>query len=332
MPTTPNRQIRYPEGPDAPNVPLDMSEMAADLDNVTSLYSGTLVARGNASTDPGTAKGSPGSFYYATDTGELFASLGGAWIKVTTEPGIPIGGMIDYDGLNDPADTRFVLADGRVLDPAAYPAYCAQVGTRNNVAGDADTVRRVFDSRGAVTVAPDNMGTSQGAANRMGNNPRTLGLHGGVPDVKLVASQSGMPSHNHADTFDVTLFGSFNTGTENQSLNHGHALIIAGAAVAPAAHVLAYAGGVQAVPNSGQGAGPFNFPHSTADGWGGTSGVHGHPGSEAVATSPPAHNHTVPAHKHDITGSVSAAAAKDAVDTHTNLQPYAVANKIIRVK
>lgn len=197
---TTNRQNRYPVGADAVNVPGDMQNLANDLDNVANIYTGTFAARPAAVATAGHGSANPGSFYYATDTGELFINIAGSWVKITTEAGIPIGAMIATATIGDPADTRFLLADGRALARTGqYAALFTAIGTTYGT-GDGSTTFNIPDRRGRVSVGQDNMGTAAGAAGRLPNSNRALGQNGGAERVTLAATESGLPTHAHSVT------------------------------------------------------------------------------------------------------------------------------------
>jgi hypothetical protein len=71
--TTPRYVLRYPVAADADNVPLDMLNLATDLDNKMVGYSqGTLASR--------PAAGVSGREYRATDTGQVYIDIGTAWL------------------------------------------------------------------------------------------------------------------------------------------------------------------------------------------------------------------------------------------------------------
>lgn len=203
MATTPNRANRYPVGTDAANVPQRIQDLATDLDNVANIYSGTLASMPAASAAPGHGAGSPGSFWLTSDTGELFVSMVGAWIKVTTEPGVPLGGMIDYAGVGDPADTRYMLAEGRALARAGiYAPLFTAIGTAYG-AGDGSTTFNIPDKRGRVSVGQDNMGTAQGAAGRIPNTANTRGQGHGEELHASTPNETPVKGHGHADTIAV---------------------------------------------------------------------------------------------------------------------------------
>lgn len=195
--TTTNRANRYPAGGDAANVPQDIQNLATDLDNVANIYTGTLAGRPAASAAAGHGAGNAGSFYYATDTGELFVSIAGAWIKVTTEPGIPLGAQIPYGGSGDPADTRFLLADGRALARAGqYAPLFAVISTTYGV-GDGSTTFNLPDKRGRVSVGADNMGTAAGAGNRLTTTLKARGQVNGEEFHLLTSDETGVRDHQH---------------------------------------------------------------------------------------------------------------------------------------
>jgi microcystin-dependent protein len=105
---------------------------------------------------------------------------------VSTPPVVPVGSLVDYVGSADPADTRYVIANGRSLLRADYTALFALIGTTY---GSVDgTHFNLPDLRGRTTV-----GAGQGA----GLTNRTLGATGGAEDVLLTANQSGLRAHAH---------------------------------------------------------------------------------------------------------------------------------------
>jgi hypothetical protein len=258
--------------------------------------------------------------YWATDKLTMYRDTGSAWQALTIEDlavttaklaaasvtqakigadvgTVPVGGQIAWSGDGDPADTNYLLAEGRLIASASYPAFDALAGTAAPVAskhkynGGIDPgggMVRIPDKRGRVIVGSDTMGTAQGAAGRLPNSNRTPGSNGGEERHTLASTESGVASHAHGDTFSVL-----------------------SANVAASAHVIPQAGGVTlALLGSGQ-TSPFqSVPNSTADSWTGISG----------------------AHTHALTGSVAAAAAASALAGHNNLQPYEVDNVIVRVK
>jgi microcystin-dependent protein len=190
MATTPNRAIRFPAGSDVPDVPLDISHTATDLDAVANCYFGTFAARGATVSGASHAKGSAGSFYVATDTGQIFVSTGTAWIDLGAGPPIPIGSSLEYGGAGDPTDNRFLLEDGRSLNSTTdttLASLFAVIGT--TYGGTGASAFNLPDNRGSVTVSPDNMGTVAGAAGRLPNNPNGRGNRGGEERHTLSAAE-----------------------------------------------------------------------------------------------------------------------------------------------
>jgi hypothetical protein len=94
----------------------------ATLDNAAIFASGTFASRPAASA-------LAGKLYYATDTGALYLSVGGVWVTITTGPEVPLGSSLDYAGSADPADTRFLLEDGRAISRSTYSALFSLIGT-----------------------------------------------------------------------------------------------------------------------------------------------------------------------------------------------------------
>jgi microcystin-dependent protein len=209
--TTTQRQYRYAELSDAPpDVKVVSKNLADDLDATTNLYSGSLASRGAASAAAGHAQGSPGSFYYATDTNQLFLSLGGAWIEINMGPPVPLGGTIDYAGSGDPSDTRWLLADGRSLLRAG--TYAALFGVIGTTYGSADgTHFNIPDLRGRVSVGTDNMGTAAGAAARIVTAAHGLGNSGGneshvLVDANLPANKLWLYQNNTGGSMSLVNF------------------------------------------------------------------------------------------------------------------------------
>jgi microcystin-dependent protein len=213
MPTnTTGRGLPVAALADVPDANVLNNQLATALDAVASIYFGTLAARGPASSTAGTAKGAPGTFYWASDTSQLSLSFGGVWIDLGGASGapIPIGGAIEYGGAGDPTDARWLLEDGRAISRTTYAALFTALGTTYG-AGDGSTTFNIPDSRGRVTVGPDNMGTAAGAASRL-TSGSGRGNSGGEEQHVLLPAEAAIRNHTHSGT----------TGIENSSLAHTH--------------------------------------------------------------------------------------------------------------
>lgn len=299
MPTTsPGRGLITPnlnelaDGPDA------LSDLALQLDRVLSISAGTLAARPTANSTGGTVIGNIGTMYLATDTNQLFVNVTGAWLEINMGPTIPIGASIEWGGAGDPADTRWLLEDGRALTrTGTYAALFAVLSTTYG-AGNGSTTFNIPDSRGRVTVGPDNMGTAQGAASRLagfGGGGTGRGGTGGNESVAITAAQTGIRNHAHSGT----------TGNENSSLSHNHPAPYQRFMIHRAGDVMSgTTPGVSTVFVSLVGAGA-----DPADGTGS-----GGPG----------------AHTHNFT-SGNPNGGEQSGAAHGNMMPYVVKNKIIRV-
>jgi microcystin-dependent protein len=320
MGTSAKRLIRYPELNEVADVPADLTEMAADLDDAAYIFLGTLANLGAASAAAGHVKGSPLTFYYATDSKQLFLSVSAAWVEINMGPQVPIGGSIEYAGAADPADTRWLLEDGRVLVRATYPDLFDVIGTTFNVGGEAATDFRIPDARGRVTVGADNMGTAQGAAGRLPNSNRVRGQSGGEEYHLLSAAESGLPAHGHAHTIAISNAGSHSHGGATASADpvHNH-----GTANAPNSGFEWN----ELTTNVGSGGTVVNLPYTL-----GFGDIWTRFTTEAASI---AHAHGISAdgvHNHGVTGGVTNAAAAAAANAHNNMQPYQVKNRLIRVK
>jgi hypothetical protein len=205
---------------------------------------------------------------------------------------VPIGGELGYWGTSDPSGGRFLLADGRLIDRAtpAGAAFYAEVGHACNGGVDPGANKvRIPDSRGRVSVGTDNMGTAQGAANRLTTNNQR-GQTGGAESVTLTAAQSGVNGSG-----STTSSGGATTGNPDD-VDHSH--------------------NFQAVALSG-GSGTEAFQGLTGPATRTDGGVHA---SSPLLT----HKHSTPDHVHPLT-------ARNADSAHTNMPPYQVKNKIVRV-
>lgn len=165
------------------------------------LVPGTFAARPAAA-------GNDGRFYLANDVGIVYLSDGTNWIEISRGGGsVPIGGMLDYAGAGDPADSRYLLADGRALSRTTFAAAFAVMGTTHG-AGDGSTTFNIPDFRGRSAVGPDNMGTGTSAAGRMASN-NTRGASGGA-ETKVIGT-ANLPAHTHDQGTLVTASGGAHT-------------------------------------------------------------------------------------------------------------------------
>lgn len=182
MATTPRWGLHYPEGTDAPDVPLWMQELATDLDDVAKDDQGTLALRPSA--------GKRGSYYYATDTGRLFRDNGTSWDEISIASSI--SAAIHQPGdmkatARATAPTGWLLCDGSNVSRSTYAALFAAIGT-NFGGGDGSTTFGLPDMRGRVPVGVD------GSAGRL-SAADALGSSGG--EEKHTLSITEMPAHNH---------------------------------------------------------------------------------------------------------------------------------------
>jgi hypothetical protein len=179
---TPNRGLVAPALTDTADGPDALDDLRQQLDNIAGIGWSTLAARPIAVGTVGTALGCPGTFHWSTDTNQLALSVGGQWIDLSgaSAPPIPIGAALEYAGNGDPSDSRFLLEDGRELLRAGTYAPLYSITGNTYGAGNGSTTFNLPDSRGRVTVGPDNMGTSRGAAGRLPSHPGGRGNVGGA--------------------------------------------------------------------------------------------------------------------------------------------------------
>lgn len=118
-----------------------------------------------------------------------------------------VGTSRSWTGDGDPVDTRYLLAEGRLIASASYPIFDAQAGGKaiagkthkyNGGVDPGGGMVRIPDKRGRASVGADNMGTAQGAASRLttakGHN-NVIGQNGGFERHQLAATESGVPAH-----------------------------------------------------------------------------------------------------------------------------------------
>lgn len=301
-----------------------ITEISNTLDSAAIFAKGTLAARPSAAA-------LDGKLYIATDTGAVYLSDGSAWLELATGAPVPIGGSIEYGGSTDPADTRFLLEDGRAISRATYSVAFGILGTAYG-AGNGTTTFNIPDSRGRGSVAPDDMGTAAGAAGRMASN-NTRGATSGSETKTLVSGN--LPAHAHDQgtlvndttgshdhtfgtlavtgdgahthgigSYAVAGSGTLTTGTE--SADHIHSGTT-GAESAFHSHIYQYPNSI-AVQRGIQDqnvAGPTN--HAVGSGNESASHVH----AFATGGRSAAHTHTVASHAHTLSGSSASA-------THTH--------------
>lgn len=323
-----------------------ITEIANTLDDAALFLDDVFASRPAAGSTPA------GTFFRATDTGNLYLCTGAAWVAITTGAEVPIGGSLDYAGSGDPADTRFLLEDGRAISRATYATLFGIISTTYG-AGNGTTTFNIPDSRGRVSVGPDDMGTAAGAAGRLASN-KTLGAVGGAETKALATGE--LPVHAHAvgtlatasdgahdhavgtlatasdgaHTHSVSITSGGNSVDHTHNMAHDHPVQV-GTNSAGSSGVFGSNGVVSADVGGGGIGGPVKFYFgSTA----GQSTGHTHAVSGATASGG-THTHTISgsvasngAHTHTLTGSTANTGSGTAFNI---MQPYVVKNKIIRV-
>lgn len=302
---TPNRGLPAPALTDTADGPDAVDDLRDALDNVAGIGWDTLALRPAATATVGTAIGCPGTFFWATDTSQLSLSVAGQWIDLSgaSAPPIPIGASLEYAGNGDPTDSRFLLEDGRELLRAGTYAPLFAITSTTYGAGNGSTTFNIPDSRGRVTVGPDNMGTARGAAGRVPNNPNGRGNVGGADVHTHVCSGvdhlhfiSGV-DHLHAagSLYAVDHAHGFGTGSANRGQSS----------------------------SAGPGGGQESLAYTNHQHFGTTNGS----GNLAVGGASAAADRSL-AH---WSGASDRSLAFTSNSTST-MQPYVVKNKIIRVR
>jgi microcystin-dependent protein len=311
MPTnTPGRALPVAALPDVPDANVLASQLATALDRVLSGDGGTLASRPAASAAIGTAIGRPFTFYWASDTSQLFFSFGGAWIDLSgaSGPPIPLGASLEYAGSGDPSDSRFLLEDGRALARAGQYAPLFGVLSTTYGAGDGSTTFNIPDSRGRATVSPDNMGTGTGAAGRLPNSPSGRGNVGGS---ELHAHAGSSPDHTHY----VPVQDHLHAAGSLYTADHAHG----GGSIFVSGHSRGWN-----IPTASGALEAVAFANSVSGvGGGATAGS----GNIAIGGYTGASDRSLPVYSYGADRSL--AFTTSSVST---LQPYVVKNKIIRVR
>jgi microcystin-dependent protein len=197
------------------------------LTNCTGLTTSGLVA--DAVTLDKMAGGSPGELISYDGSGNPVTVGAGAIGTVLTGQGgsdpptfqvvLPAGLVSPYAGTTAPSG--WLLCAGQAVSRTTYADLFTAIGTTYGV-GNGSTTFNLPDLRGRVAAGKDNMnGSSAGiltSALAGGVDGDTLGATGGDEGHLLLASQSGLPQHNHLDN---TSDGSSNTqtGAANRPVN-----------------------------------------------------------------------------------------------------------------
>ncbi|MET0604186.1 MAG: hypothetical protein ABW167_19535 [Baekduia sp.] len=142
-----------------------------------------------------------------------------------------VGVQQPWTGDGDPVDTRYLLAEGRLIASASYPVYDAQAGGKaiagkthkyNGGVDPGGGMVRIPDKRGRASVGADNMGTAQGAASRLttakGHN-NAHGQNGGAERHQLVIAE--MAAHNHSGVSGAPSTVAHNHGFQAVALSGG---------------------------------------------------------------------------------------------------------------
>lgn len=166
---TPLRQRPYPAETDAPDVAADIQALALSLDNAPNVTQGTLANR------PSTGMVAGDRYYVKgdstlTNNGIEWIYDGSSWVEIGGET--PIGSCVIYFGQSDPADTNWLIADGRSLSSDQYPVLAAVIG--NGYGPSTSTTFSLPDMRQRFPLGKKAAGASGSGAN--------LGEKGGAID------------------------------------------------------------------------------------------------------------------------------------------------------
>lgn len=132
------------------------------------------------------------------------------WGTPTESDLMPVSAVIEYAGITEPADGKWLFADGRALERADYPELFAAIGTTYATGGETITQFRIPDRRGRV-----GMGANPAAAGGLPIHP--LGERFGEETHLLTTAE--MPAHSHT----ITVTGTAHSHSTSVSTNtHNH--------------------------------------------------------------------------------------------------------------
>ena len=174
MPDAPSTRLHLPapSDTDPADVPVDILALRDALDAITAVF-----LQGAQGAMP--AAGTPGRWYFATDTKTVYYDDGATWQTPTAAAGdLKVSG-------GSKVPTGYLLCDGAPYARTDYANLYSVIGVAFG-AGDGTTTFNVPDLRGRVP-----MGAGAGA----GLTARALGARGGEESHVLSAAE--MPSHGH---------------------------------------------------------------------------------------------------------------------------------------
>lgn len=209
MGNTTRFNLPYPEGPD--QIGTTRPEGFKDLaDALASVMAGW--GSGNAADRP--TAGTPGRFYYATDTGVLWLDAGSDWVRMgPPELAIPAGVIAPYGGASAP--TGWLLCDGSAVSRSTYAALYAAIGSAYGP-GDGSTTFNLPDLRGRTAV---------GAGAGPGLTTRTRGDKLG--GETLPSHSHTVAAHTHSFSATTTTAGLHSHGVNDPGHSHGIGIFVA---------------------------------------------------------------------------------------------------------
>lgn len=301
MAPTPRLSLPVPVETDPADVPADLVKLATALDSGGSGSIAGGVAFDNQGTQSALpAAGVRGRYYFATDTQILYRDTGTAWVAFAPVVAAFATGDLKATAAAA-APTGWLLCDGSPVLRASYPGLFGVIGSTYG-AGDGATTFNVPDYRGRVIV---------GAGVGAGLTARSLGATGGEEAHLLQASESGTNGNGVTGQENAYHEHAFSGTTGADSPDHAHVTSLAFNTENPGG-TLFQAGGTGLAGQTGV-ANMWTWPNP---GTGGATARHAHAYNGATAAQNAFHAHAL--------------SARGADAGHNTMQPYGVANMLIK--
>lgn len=177
---TPLRNRPYPAESDVPDVAADIKALALSLEHAPNVAQGTLATR------PTTGMAAGDRYYVTgdatlTNNGIEWFYDGNQWTQISYES--PIGAGDIWFAANDPADTRWLICDGRAISRSQYATLFALIGTTYG-SGNGSSTFNIPDLRQRMPMGLKGSG-SAGSGQNLGERGGTIDHTHAVPGLSV---------------------------------------------------------------------------------------------------------------------------------------------------